>query len=375
MRKKLTMMLSLVVILALVLAACSPAPTPTPVPPTATVPSTENLATRLDTFLSKLAQAKILSGSVLVARKGEILIQNGYGQADREKGVPNTAQTKFRLSSITKQFTAMAILMLQARGKLNVQDAICTYLADCPATWQEITIHHLLTHTSGIPNYTDFPDFAKTKGTPSSPSEIIARFKDEPLDFRPGTQWRYSNSGYIVLGQIIEQVSGESYGAFLQKNIFQPLNMSSTGYDPKRDDLATGYANQTIIQADLIDMSILYAAGGLYSTVEDLYRWDQALYTDKLIPKELLNKMFTAYVEIPGGEGFSYGYGSFIGKQFERQLVSYSGYTPGSSANVDRYPDDRIVIIVLSNQADITAQNNASAISYQLAGMLFREGE
>ena len=299
---------------------------PSPHKATATLapPFSQDIISKADTYLSKLVKAKLFSGSVLIVRKGQILLSTGYGEADRKKHLLNTAQTKFRLGSITKQFTVMAILILQAWGKLNVQDRICTYLPDCPAAWQQITIHHLLTHTSGIPDFTRFPDFLTTQGSPSSPTQTIARFKDKPLEFQPGEKYSYSRSGYVVLGAIIEQASGKSYEAFLQENILIPLQMVHSGYDHNQGDLAVGYRDQTNV-ADFIDMSIPYAAGGLYSTVEDLYRWDQSLYTNQLISKNLRDKMFTPFAPIPDSGGLSYGYGWLIGKEFNQSVVMHGG--------------------------------------------------
>jgi CubicO group peptidase (beta-lactamase class C family) len=331
-------------------------------------PSDQHIIFKADTYLSKLTKARLFSGSVLIARNGKVLVRKGYGEADREKHVVNTAQTKFRLGSTTKQFTAMAILILQAQGKLNVQDRICTYLADCPTTWQQITIHHLLTHTSGIPDFTSFPDFKITMRSPSSPTETIARFKDKPLAFQPGKKFSYSNSGYVVLGAIIEQASGKSYEAFLQENIFVPLQMVDSGYDHNNGDLAIGYRNQTNL-ADFIDMSIPYAAGGLYSTVEDLYRWDQALYTDKLIPKNLRDKMFTPFAQLQDTGGFGYGYGWGIGKEGDRPVLSHTGGIKGFSSSIARYPNDKVVIIVLGNREDVNSGN----IGVQLAKIVFGE--
>jgi CubicO group peptidase (beta-lactamase class C family) len=341
-----------------------------PPPPSATVtlapPSDWDIISKADTYLSKLTKARLFSGSVLIARNGNVLLSKGYGEADRKKQVVNTAQTKFRIGSNTKQFTAMAVLILQAQGKLNVQDRICTYLSDCPARWQAIAIHHLLTHTSGIPDFTRFPDFQTTMGSPSSPTETIARFKDKPLDFQPGEKFSYSNSGYVVLGNIIEQASGKRYEAFLQENIFVPLKMLDTGYDRNNKDIAIGYRNQTIVPADFIDMSIPYAAGGLYSTVEDLYRWDQSLYTDKLIPKDLLDKMFTPFAPIPDSGG-GYGYGWFIGKEGDRLVVNHTGGISGFTAAIGRYPKDKVVVIVLGNQQDV----DTNGIYVQLTKIVF----
>jgi CubicO group peptidase (beta-lactamase class C family) len=335
-------------------------------PPFATAtlasPSAQDIISTTDTYLSNLVKARLFSGSVLIARNGEVLVKTGYGEADRHKHLANTAQTKFRLGSLTKQFTAMAILILQARGKLNVHDRICTYLSDCPTPWQQITIHHLLTHTSGIPDFARFPDFIATRGSASTPTETIARFKDKPLDFQPGEKFSYSTSGYVVLGALIEPASGKRYEAFLQENIFVPLQMVDSGYDHNNGGLAIGYRDRTNL-ADFIDMSVPYAAGGLYSTVQDLYRWDRALYTDKLIPKNLRDKMFTPF------GGFGYGYGWGIGKEGDRPVVSHIGGIQGFSSSIARYPNDKVVIIVLGNREDL----NSGDIGVQLAKIVFGE--
>ncbi len=322
----------------------------------------QDITAKADTYLSKLVKAKLFSGSVLMARNGTVILSKGYGEADRKKHWVNTAQTKFRLGSLTKQFTAMAILILQAQGKLNVRDRICTYLSNCPTSWQAITIHQLLTHTSGIPDFARFPDFKITMRSPSSPTETIARFKNKPLEFQSGEKFSYSNSGYILLGAIIEQASGKSYEAFLKEHIFVPLQMVDSGYDHNQGDLAVGYRDQANV-ADFVDMSIPYAAGGLYSTVEDLYRWDQALYTDKLIPKSLRDQMFTAF------GGFGYGYGWGIGKEGDRPVASHVGGVQGFSSSITRYPNDKVVIIVLGNRED----GDSGTIGVQLAKMVFGE--
>ena len=329
----------------------------------------QDIISKADRYLSKLTKARLFSGSVLIARNGKVLISNGYGEADRKKHWVNTAQTKFRLGSLTKQFTAMAILILQAQGKLNVHDRICTYFSECPATWQKITIHQLLTHTSGIPDFTRFPDFQTTQGAPSSPTQTIARFKDKPLDFQPGKKFSYSNSGYILLGAIIERASGATYEAFLRDNIFIPLQMVNSGYDHNNSDLAVGYRDQTSIPADYIDMSIPYAAGGLYSTVEDLYRWDQALYTDKLIPKNLRDKMIAPFALMPNGGGLGYGYGWGISKEGNHQMVGQEGVVNGFHGVIARYPNNKIVIIILGNRQDM----NLFEMRTQIAKIVFGE--
>src|SRR5262249_10377239 len=171
---------------------------------------------KLDEYLDAVAKQSRFSGSALVARDGKILCSRGYGMANIELDVPNTPRTKFRLGSITKQFTAAAILLLQERGKLNVQDPICKYVADCPGAWSEVTIHHLLSHTGGLPNFTSFPDYFPKMMMPETMESMVARFKNKPLDFKPGEKWSYSNSGYFLLGYLVEKISGESYETFLQ---------------------------------------------------------------------------------------------------------------------------------------------------------------
>lgn len=321
---------------------------------------------QLDQFLSEQTNNHRFSGAVLVAQNGQILLSKGYGLADHNRQLPNTPQTRFRLGSVTKPFTALAILQLQAQGKLNVQDLICRYLTDCPAAWQTITLHQLLTHTAGIPDIERLPEYAQIKTTPMTPAQTIALFQDKPLAFPPGTQWDYSSSGYILLGVILEQVSGQSYEAFLQEHIFTPLGMSNTGYEHDSASLATGYANATTV-ADPIDMSIPFAAGGLYSTVEDLYRWAQALSTDALLPQPLLELLFTPYAAIPQSDGASYGYGWVISQPFGHRMVGHNGGIDGFVASFNRFPDDNVTIILLSNQQDL----NPNALIQPLARLVF----
>jgi CubicO group peptidase (beta-lactamase class C family) len=354
-----------------VLAACSaPSSTTATVssPPTATdtlsAPSDQDIISTLDTFLTNRAKDSSFTGSVLVAREGRILLSNGYSESDREKKALNTARTKFRIASITKQFTALAVLILQARGKLDVQDRVCAHISNCPPAWETITLHHLLTHTSGLPNYYTSPDWVFFQATPMTPSDIIATFIDKPLDFQPGDQWSYSNSGYVLLGSLIEQVSGMTYEAFIRENILVPLKMTDTGYLDNTEGLAVGYATEySTTPANFEDSSGLYASGGMYSTVGDLYLWDQALYTDKLIPKDLRDKMFTPYAMMTDGSGWGYGYGWYIGELANRRMVGHSGRIEGFSSLNTYYPDDKVVVIVLSNQRDPPAYD----IGFQLA--------
>jgi CubicO group peptidase (beta-lactamase class C family) len=325
----------------LVTAAGASQPSPTLTPTSAPTAIPRELISGIDAWLSQQSKDGNFSGSVLVARPG----------------------------SITKQFTAMATLILDARGKLNVKDPICNYIADCPSTWGGITIDHLLTHTSGIPDLISLPDYRSTLATPSPPQQTIARFKDLPLDFQPGEQWSYSNSGYIVLGYIIEQVSCQSYEDFLQQSIFTPLNLGNTGYDHNSTSVAVGYPDRYSIQpAEFIDMSIPYAAGALYSTVEDLYRWEQSLSTEQLVPWVYLDDMFAPHAAIPERWGSSYGYGWFIGKERGRLINVHGGDIPGFSTIIARYPDDEVTIIVLSNQENTDVELIQDFLSKKIFG-------
>ena len=178
---------------------------------------------RMDQVVQSYVSDKKFMGSVLVARGAEVLLSKGYGSANLEWNVPNSPTTKFRLGSVTKQFTAASILLLEEHGKLKTDDPVKKFMPDAPAAWDKITIFHLLTHTSGIPSFTSFPDYASQEPFATTPEKLVARFRDKPLDFQPGEKWSYSNSGYVLLGYLLEKVSGESYEKFVQENIFGPL--------------------------------------------------------------------------------------------------------------------------------------------------------
>jgi CubicO group peptidase (beta-lactamase class C family) len=308
----------------------------------------QDLLPKLDEYAQAAAKAERFSGAILVARDGKVLLSKGYGMADFENDVPNTAETRFRIGSLTKQFTAASILLLQERGKLSVQDSVCKYVAPCPEAWQPVTIHHLLSHTGGVPDFTGFPDYQKTMREPTTAEATIGRFRGLPLEFKPGESWKYSNSGYVLLGHVVEKVSGKSYESFLSENIFEPLKMTSTGYDHadvivKRR--AHGYApgpDGGVVNASYLDMSIPFAAGGLYSTVGDLYLWDQALYGEKLLKKSSLDAMFTAVRD-------GYGYGYRVNKLFNRAHATHGGGIEGFRTSINRFPDDRVTVVVLSN--------------------------
>lgn len=327
----------------------------------------QEIEPKVDEYINAYMKMNRFSGSILIAQQGKILVSKGYGMANYEHDVPNTPQTKFRLGSITKQFTSMAIMQLQERGLLDVNDHVVKYIPDYAEVGNKITIHHLLTHTSGIPNFTSFPDYVKTMMLPSPVEKTIERFKDRALEFEPGEKYKYSNSGYILLGYIVEKASGKSYEEYITENIFLPLNMQNTGYDHHHTLMkqrAAGYAltDEGLVNASYIDMSIPHGAGALYSTVEDLYIWDRALYTEKLINKSSLDKIFTPF------KG-KYGYGWGIRTLFNRNRISHGGGIDGFRTDISRWVDDDACIIVLSNLENAPA----GKISRDLAAILFGE--
>jgi CubicO group peptidase (beta-lactamase class C family) len=326
-------------------------------------------ATRANDYLVNLARQNEFRGSVLIAHGGNVLVCKGFGFSSVKDATANSARTKFKIGSVTKQFTAAAIMQLRDQGKLGLRDPVSMYIKDCPGSWAEITLFHLLTHTSGIHSYTETTAYATMKKQSITPDELVKRVSDFPLDFVPGESWHYSNSGYAVLGRIVEVMSGESYGQYLSENIFKPLGMKDTGYagDNKTiADLASGYTGIGT-EAAFVDMSVPFSAGGLYSTVVDLYLWDQALYSEVLLPRHTIEEMTTSEV---GGLGIQadYGFGWGIGRSFGRRLVFHGGGIDGFRSEIDRYVDDRLTVIVLSNRED----TDAGAIARRLAEIVLR---
>lgn len=317
------------------------------------------------------------NGSVLVAEDGEVLYKNGFGKANMEWDISNAANTKHRLGSITKQFTAMLILQLVEEGKLNLEAPITTYLTDYPKeTGDKVTLHHLLTHSSGIPNYTSFPKFfEETSRDPYTPTEFISKFKDMELEFTPGEKFAYSNSGYFLLGVIIEKVTGKSYEENLQERIFEPLKMKDTGFDHHNVILknrASGYEKRgnSYSNAAYLDMSIPYAAGSLYSTVEDLYLWDRALQNNTLISKENTDLMLAPHIKSGSG---TYGYGWGTNKMANGSskdsivVIGHGGGINGFNTLINRIPANQDLIVLLNN----TGGTNLGVMSRNIIKILY----
>jgi CubicO group peptidase (beta-lactamase class C family) len=251
------------------------------------------------------------------------------------------------LGSVTKQFTAACILLLEEHGKLKLEDPVKKYLPDAPAAWDKVTIFNLLTHTSGIPSFTGFPEYASTEAIATTPEKLVARFRDKPLEFQPGEKWNYSNSGYVLLGYLIEKISQQSYGQFVQENIFNPLGMKDSGYDSNSAIIvhrASGYSpgKDGMTNTGYIDMSIPFSAGGLYSTTEDLLRWEQGLMGGKLLSPASLQKMTTPFKN-------DYAFGLAVRTANGHKLIEHGGGIEGFNTEMAYYPEDKLTVVVLAN--------------------------
>jgi len=302
---------------------------------------------KVDEYIDAHMQMNQFSGSILIAKNDQILVNKGYGFTNYSYDIKNAPETKFRIGSLSKGFTAVAILQLEEKGLLNIDDKLKKYIPDYPQG-DKITIKNLLTHTSGIPNHTEFEDFNKGRRVYEySILETIETFKSKSLRFNPGEKFDYSNSNYILLGYIIEQISKLSYSEFIEQNIFKPLNMTNSGFEnPEKiiKNLAQGYCKKEneIEKAKYRNMSNAHASGALYSTVEDLYKWDRALYSEALISNESKEKMFTEFKS-------NYGFGWGIVDVFDHKMIAHSGEIDGFTSNISRFINDDISIIILSN--------------------------
>jgi CubicO group peptidase (beta-lactamase class C family) len=324
----------------------------------------------IESYMKTAVAFEKFSGAILVAYDGKPLLSRGYGLANVELDAPNTPDTVFRLASLTKQFTAASVMMLQERGKLKVDDAICRHLPDCPAAWQPITVGQLMNMTSGIPGPTA-ADIGAVRGLPVPLDQWMEATRKKPLEFSPGTEFRYANSGYVLLGLIIERLSGKSYGEFLQENIFGPLGMNQSGYEnPLRiiKNRATGYRQlpgEEIANVPYAELLALYAAGGVYSTTKDLLLWDQALYGEKLLSRRSIQAMATAGKEMLPGKG--YGFGWWMREQHGRLEIAHGGNLAGFITYLARYPSDGVTVIVLSNNG----RGSSGKISGVLGAIVF----
>lgn len=323
----------------------------------------QSIEQTLDVVFQNYYQPNLPGATVLIAKDGEIIYRKAFGNANMELNVAMKPENILELGSITKQFTAVAILMLMEQNKLSLQDSLSKYIPDYP-NGNKITIHHLLTHTSGIKSYTDMPSFRTFASEDMTPIELIAMFKNEPLDFKPGEKFNYSNSGYIVLGYIIEQVSKISYEEFIETFIFKKIGMSHSLYGSKTEIIANrasgyqpdgegGYQN-----AEYLSMTLPYAAGSLMSNVDDLLLWNQAIHTNKLISEKSKQLAFTNYTTTSGKPLF-YGYGWMPNELAGEQTLEHSGGIFGYSTYGLYAPKQNCYVIVLSNNNGINPSEPA----------------
>jgi len=319
----------------------------------------KNYPLLLDKYMQGQENVYEFSGNVLVTQKGKIIYRKAFGFANREWNIRNTIESKFRIGSITKQFTAAAILLLADNGKLSVDDKLSKYFPDFPKG-DSVTIHMLLNHTSGIKDYATLPNFHSLQPISVSKDSVVALFKNQPYNFRPGTQWSYCNSGYFLLGLIIEKVSGQDYGSFLLQNIIGKAGLHHTAVD-KTDTIlvnrAMGYTKTPAgwRNANFASMELPYSAGSIFSTVDDMYQWNKALFGNKVISAAMFSKMTTPYLNY-------YGYGLYIDSLLGRKSIRHNGGIAGFFNHGVYFPDEDVYIIVLSNNGS-ESRNIANALS------------
>lgn len=328
-----------------------------------------DLTTRLEGIVQQHVAGEQFTGAVLVAQRGAVLLDRGYGLANREWDIPNTPATRFRIGSITKQFAAVAILLLEERGQLKLTDPVSLHLADAPPAWSGVTLQHLLSHTSGIANVTRDPEFIWWKFQPTTVRQMVDRFRDRPLDFPAGERHAYSNSNYLVLGLILEQLTGRSLGEFLRENVLGPLGLHDTGVDSNLELLprrASGYwhTNGRVVNAPYSDMTVPHASGAMYSTTHDLWRWAEAMLSDR---SKLLTPAAHARLLTPVQD--NYALGVRVAEFQGRKLVEHGGNISGFSSYLRHYPEPGLTVVVLSNMTtgkgveDLLAQLASTALA------------
>lgn len=319
----------------------------------------QGFTSKVSDYMHAQVEVNRFSGSILVAQRGKVLMKQRYGSAVSLSNSRVEMDARYRVGSITKQFIAAAILQLQEKRKLQLQDSVCKYISKCPDGWQQIKIFNLLAQSDGISEVNSSPD-AETLRSTNTTSGLLAYLADRPLEFKPGERFSYVNSGYAVLGAVIEKVSGEPYLKYLKDRIFIPLGMRETGYDnPEKITIYNSKGSHSITPSDF-ELTVPYSWGGLYSTVDDLYRWDRALDGFEFLSKASIDAMFTPYID-------GYGFGWVVLKEFDRTVDATAGgiYLFGSA--IRRYAADDVCVIVLSDSVN----SDAGRISRDLAAILF----
>jgi CubicO group peptidase (beta-lactamase class C family) len=319
----------------------------------AEAPATQTIAARIDAVIAPLYKPDAPGAAIIVVKDGKTVFRKAYGMADVANQVPLAPGTTMRIGSITKQFTAAAILLLADEGKLALNDDITKYLPDYPVQGKKITIEHLLTHTSGVASYTSKPGFVPNMAKDMTVADLIDSFKNDKLDFEPGSSYRYSNSGYVLLGAVIEKVSGMPYAKFVEQRIFVPLGMTNTAYEGSErspNPHAVGYqpGKNGFVPADPLSMTQPYSAGALVSTVDDLARWDAAVADGSLLKASTWQLAFTPYRQT-SGKSANYGYGWEVETLRGVQKLSHGGSVNGFLGYVMRLPSEHVYVAVLSN--------------------------
>ncbi|NIJ55222.1 serine hydrolase domain-containing protein [Dyadobacter arcticus] len=321
-------------------------------------PEGKQLTQTLDRLLAAKFKNNSVGCAMLVSKKGEVIYKKAFGMADLELNVPMTTAHVFRIASLTKQFTAVAILHLAEKGLLDLKDDIKKYVPDYPTNGQTVTIANLLSHTSGIKNYTEIehPDVDLGKKD-NKPADIIAIFKNQPFDFSPGTGYHYSNSGYILLGFIIEKMSQKSYAEYLTENIFKPLGMDHAFFDypltivKNRVKGYSGMSDTTVSNAEYLNASATYSAGALMMTVDDLFKWQKGLIENKILKPETFKQAVTPFT-LSNGEKTNYGFGFGLQPLADGQAWQHSGNINGFSSFEIYLPTEDVYVTMLSNGSD-----------------------
>ncbi len=328
----------------------------------------QDMPSQFDAMIQEKYKTGEPGAAALVAKGNDVLYRKAFGMADLENNVSLTPNHVFEIGSITKQFTAVAILMLLEEGKLSLTDPIIKFIPSYPMHGHTITIHHLLTHTSGIKSYTGMESWTKLWRQDKSPMEMIDLFKSEPMDFAPGDKWMYNNSAYFMLGYVIEKASGIPYPEFLEKKIFTPLGMKNSYYgDMSRliPNRARGYQHgESFKNAEYLSLTQPYAAGSIMSTVDDLFAWNRAIHSGKLVKKETLQKAFTDY-KLNNGKSTHYGYGWGLNEISGSPTLEHSGGIFGYTTNGIYLPKEDVYVIFLTNRDD----RDPSEVSLKMAAL------
>jgi CubicO group peptidase (beta-lactamase class C family) len=322
----------------------------------------------IDSFVTAEMQKEKIPGlALLIVKDGQIVKAKGYGYANLEHQVPVKPETIFQSGSMGKQFTATAVMLLVEEGKINLDDPIGKYLKNAPSSWEKITVRNLLTHTSGLGDYPEGFDFQKDW----TEEELYEMLKKQPISFQPGEKYDYSNLGYMLLGILIHEVSGQFYGDFLQERVFQPLGMTTTRITNEADIIpnrAAGYhlVNGEIKNQEWVSPTLSTADGALYFTILDLAKWDAALYTEKILKKSSLDQMWTP-VKLNNGSTYPYGFGWDVTEIRGHRVIEHSGTWQGFRGFIARYVDDRLTVVVLMNLYDA----HRRYIAHTIAGLYY----